>query len=169
MEQLLAVDSAGIKRSEQIEGFLEPDLVGKIGGLQTDTDAVFQPVFLRIRIEAQHSDITGGARPQALEYFNDRRFPRAIGPEQTENFAGRYFEIDAFDGLQARIGFAETPDRDRTGAGHVEAGRFAVTLLNDFILICLQPLSHTAPGFDSREVRIIEVKEQAYGSRPSLP
>ena len=54
--------------------------------------------------------------------------PGAVGPKQTEDFARRYFEIDAFDGLQAGIGFAETPDRDRTGAGHAGPGRFAVTL-----------------------------------------
>src|SRR5438874_148364 len=84
------------------------DFVRQIRRLQTDADAVLQFLFLPIGIKVKDGDVTAGTRAQPFENFDRGCFARPVRPEQSENFAGAHFEIDAFDGFECAVRFPET-------------------------------------------------------------
>src|SRR5207302_5664486 len=84
---------------------------------QADADAVLQILFLPIGIKVKDGNVTGGTRAQSFENFDGGCFARAVRPEQSENFAGAHFEIDAFNGFERAVRFPE--------AAHVN-GKFVV-------------------------------------------
>ena len=111
-EQSVAVHGAGVERAEKFQGFLHRNFVGQIGRLQADADSVFQLLLLPIRIEIEHLHLAGGARTQAFQDFDRARLAGAVGAEQSKNFTGPHFEIDAFNRFEISVGLPQPADVD---------------------------------------------------------
>src|SRR5262245_30602885 len=103
---------ARIERREPFQRLIDLDLVWKIGGLQTDPDAVFERADRNTRIEPQHLYFASGSRPEAFKNLDCRGLTRAVRPQQTEHLARRDLEIDSAHGLKIAIGFVEVADLD---------------------------------------------------------
>ena len=48
----------------------------------------------------------------AGDHAQRRRLPRAVGPEEAEQFAGRHLEIDAIDGGEAAVALGQVRKTD---------------------------------------------------------
>ena len=88
LQQIVRIQHAAVERAEEVQGFDDLDLVGQIGGLQADADAVFELLLLLVGIEVEDADVAGGALADAFEDFDSGGFAGAVGTEQSEDFAG---------------------------------------------------------------------------------
>ena len=69
-------------------------------------------ILLFVGVEAEDADVAAGALADAFEDFDGGGFACAVGAEQAEDFAGADFEIDASNGLEIAVFFAESGDGD---------------------------------------------------------
>jgi hypothetical protein len=67
---------------------------------------------LPIGIEPQHPHFTAGARPQALKDFYGGSFSGPVWSKQSEDFTSIDLEIDAADGFDLVVRFAQILDGD---------------------------------------------------------
>ena len=59
---------------------------------------------------AEHLDLARVGRGQALADLDGRRLAGAVGPEQAEALAAADLEVEAVDGDDVAVGFAELAD-----------------------------------------------------------
>jgi hypothetical protein len=78
--------------------------------LQANTDAIFYPVGLETRIEAENGNRAAGARAQTFEDFECRSLPRPVRTEQTVHFALVDLQIDTAHRLDIAVGFVKVAD-----------------------------------------------------------
>src|ERR1051325_8464550 len=86
---------------------MDLQLVGKVGRLQADADAVLQRALGYFGIEAQYFDVAPGARAQPFQNLHSRGLAGAVGAEQTEDLALTDLEVDAAHGFEIAIGFVQ--------------------------------------------------------------
>src|SRR5258706_5400588 len=122
LHQRIIVGIARIEGAEQFEGFLHQQLVGQIGGLQADADAVLERANFSRGIVTQHGDVSCRARAQSFQDFNGSGLSGAVGAEQAEDFALRDVEIDPAHGLEISVGFTESFHMN--GGAHYQAATF---------------------------------------------
>jgi hypothetical protein len=96
-----------------MHGFVHSDFFGQIGGLQADSDAIFELLPLAVGIEAQDGNLACGAGPQAFQNLYRCGFAGAVRSQQTEDFSRLDFEIDALHCMDVAVGFLEALDGDR--------------------------------------------------------
>ena len=87
LQQIVRIEHAAVERAEKMQRFDDLDLVGQIGGLQADADAVFELRFLLVGIVIEHADIAAGALADAFENLDGGGLAGAVGAEQAEDFA----------------------------------------------------------------------------------
>src|SRR5882672_947822 len=79
---------------------------------------LLQRAAVGLPFEAEHLELAGVARREALADFDRRGLAGAVRAEQPETFAGLNLEIDAVDGDDVLEGFAKIADaQDRFGHG----------------------------------------------------
>jgi len=112
LEELGGVDVAGVEGGEELDGLFHFELVLEAGGLQADTDAVFELAGLDLGIAPEDGDASAGSWTQSFENFDGGGLAGAVGSEEAEDFAGADFEVDAFDGLEGAVVLFEGFDFD---------------------------------------------------------
>src|ERR1700721_4723619 len=103
---------------------MNSDFLGQVRGFQAGTDAVLEPLALRVGIEAEHGDLTTAASTQAFKNLDCRGFARAVRPEQSEHFSRLDFEVNAFYGFHFAVRLLEAVDQNRwRSRTHIEIDR----------------------------------------------
>ena len=110
LEQSVGIDGFLIKRREEAHGFVEFDLVGKVGCLEADADAFFERAGVGGGVKAEHANIARSALTEAFEDFNGGCFAGSVGAEKSEDFAVFDGEIDAANGFDCAVVFLESGD-----------------------------------------------------------
>jgi hypothetical protein len=103
----VAIDIASVKRAEKLERLVHGDLVGKVRGLEANTDPVLEPLLLPIGIEVEDLHIARRPGPQTLEDLDRRGLAGAVRSEQAEDFPGPHFEVDPFDRFEIAVCLAQ--------------------------------------------------------------
>ena len=76
---------------------------------------------MSIEIEAEYFDSSGTGRKQPGEHLDHRRFPRAIGAEESEELSVSNAQVDAVDGYE----FSETAGQALGADGGSEVHQFS--------------------------------------------
>jgi uncharacterized protein (DUF2141 family) len=63
-------------------------------------------------IDAEHADLAGGARAEALEDLDRRRLARAVRPEEGEDLAALHLEVDPGDRVQVAVALLQPANGD---------------------------------------------------------
>jgi hypothetical protein len=92
--------------AEQSHGLLDGELVRQLRLLQLDAEALLQRAGVGVPVHAQHLEIAGVARRQALAHLDGGGLAGAVGAEQSEAFAGEDLEVDAIDRDHIAVGLA---------------------------------------------------------------
>ena len=91
------------------ERLQHPQLVGELGLLELDADALAQGLRRSLsQVGPQHLHRPGVGGVQALEDLDGRGLAGAVGAEQTEALAGAHLEVDPIDGDQGPVALDET-------------------------------------------------------------
>jgi hypothetical protein len=93
------------------------------GRLEHDPDPRLELGAVTARVEAQHGDLAAVPAPVALEDLDRCRLAGTVRPEQREDLAERYVEVDARDGVHAAVGLDESAYSHRIAAGHIASSR----------------------------------------------
>ena len=121
-----------IERRRACERLAHRDFVGQIGGLQAHADAVLERLYVdcRDRVRARFtSPAVRGA--QAFQNLDGGGFPRAVRPEQAEDFARATSKSMPRTASNVSVGLPETLNLNRAGhapfyrhvlARHAETG-----------------------------------------------
>src|SRR5205085_5608405 len=64
---------------------------------------VLEPLLLPIGIEVEHLHIARRPGPKSFQDLNRGRLPRAVRPEQSEDFSRPHFEVDSLDRLEGSV------------------------------------------------------------------
>src|SRR5579872_549180 len=105
LEQFVAIGFARIEGGEPLQGLMNAKLVGEVGRLQADADAILKRALRHFGIETKHFDASLGARAQTFQNFDSGRLPSSIGSQEAEDFTLADVKIDAADGFEIAIGF----------------------------------------------------------------
>src|SRR5213075_735605 len=77
------------------------------------TDQLTRGAIIGNDVVAVDEDVTLGRIDDAADDADQRRFPRAVRPQQREYFAAANVEVDVFQGLEARrISLRDVRDRN---------------------------------------------------------
>src|ERR671910_531343 len=87
------------------------------GRLQHDADPVPPLETCPVGVCAEHPDLAGVPRPEALGDLDRGRLARAVRTEQREALADVDVEVEAVDGVAAGVALGESPDADRAWHG----------------------------------------------------
>jgi len=109
------------KAAEETKRFVDGELFGELRVLQLNAEALAKLFGVGTPVHAEKFDFAGVRSGEAFANFDGGGFPRAVGSEKAEAFAGAHFEIEAIDSDDVLIGLAKTSDaKGRSGGsgGH---------------------------------------------------
>jgi hypothetical protein len=98
------------KTAEQTERFEHGQFFGKLRILQLNAEALAKLLGIGLPMHAKKFHFTSIGSGETFADFDGCGFARAVGPEETEAFAGADFEVEAVDSDHILISFAETCD-----------------------------------------------------------
>ena len=93
-----------VELREELDGFLDAQLVGQGSGLQDRADRLLELLAALLGIEAADAHDAAIGRAQTFENFDGGCLARAVGPEQAEDFAfldGKAHAPHRFDGCHS--------------------------------------------------------------------
>ena len=112
LQQHVGVRHPAVEGTEEFQSFVDLDLIGQVGGLETDADAVLELLLLFVGIIAEHENVAGGSLPNTFQDLDGGGFTGTVGAEEAEDFASLHFEVDAADGLEVTVRFMQAADGD---------------------------------------------------------
>ena len=93
-----------IEAAEQRQRLADGELLGELGFLQRDADALADVIVLSAPAQAEDFDLAGGGVEQAFEDLDGRRLAGAVRAEQAEALAALDRQVEAADRLDRRLG-----------------------------------------------------------------
>jgi hypothetical protein len=92
---------------------VDADFLWQIRGLQANPNAILELLTLTIRIKTENCDFASGARAQAFQDLDCRRFSGTVRSQQAENFSGPNLEVDPFHSMHFAVRLLQTLHGDR--------------------------------------------------------
>src|SRR5690606_36684627 len=116
-EHVLDIAAMPVETAEELEGLVHRDLLGELGLLQVDPEALAQVTGMAAPAEAEHFDLAGIGRGEPLADLDGGGLPRAVRTEEAKAFTGVDGKVEAVHRHYVAVVLVEVPDPQGGGFG----------------------------------------------------
>ena len=119
VDDLRGIGAARIEAPEQADRLRHRELLGELGLLERDPEQLTELAVVGAPAPAQDHDLAGVRLGEALADLDGGGLAGAVGPEEAEALARTDLEVEAVDGDDVTVGFAELAEEERGGGSGI--------------------------------------------------
>src|SRR5690606_36971843 len=109
-DHVLDIAAMPVETAEELEGLVHRDLLGELGLVQLDAEALAQVMGMAAPAEAEHFDLSGIGRGEPLTDLDGGGLPRAVRAEEAKAFTGVDGKVEAVHRHYVAVVLVEVPD-----------------------------------------------------------